>query len=195
MGSFIVRRLMMLPDAGNPAGVILSGSADIDPLSGGLMRFLAAAGILFGGERHRSPLLHQLAFAANNTPYRKGKRTDVDWLSRDSDNNLRYTADPLCGFVCTASFYRELGRGFSAIGTNKGFSGWPPEVPLLIAAGSRDPIGSCGKGPRALERKYRKGGVRDVTLHLAEGARHEILNETDRVATGTLMRDWILGRT
>jgi alpha-beta hydrolase superfamily lysophospholipase len=197
MGSFLVRFLMARqgrePGHKPPAGVILSGSADVDPVSAGMMRFLAAAGVLFRGPRHPSALLHAMAFSANNKPYKNEGTTGVEWLSRDTGNNSRYAADPLCGFVCTTSFYSELGRGLSRIGRKSAFTAFPGEVPLLIAAGSRDPIGSCGKGPVSLDGRYRTAGVSDVTLYLVDGARHEILNETDKAVTWNFVRSWITG--
>lgn len=195
LGSFLVRRYMIQPGTEPPAGVILSGSAQIGPAASGLMRLLAGAGIRFKGEREKSPLLHHLAFAVNNIPYRKEGQTGVDWLSRDTDSNLRYTADPLCGFVCSFSFYRELGRGLSVIDTKQAFHNWPAQVPLLIISGNRDPIGNNGKGPMKLEQRYRKGGVSDLSLHLIDGARHEILNETDREETWAFILNWINAHT
>ena len=49
----------------------------------------------------------------------------------------------------------------------------------MIVAGDNDPVGEYGKGIRKLNKFYTdKVGVKDVTVKLYEGARHEILNET-----------------
>jgi alpha-beta hydrolase superfamily lysophospholipase len=47
----------------------------------------------------------------------------------------------------------------------------------LIISGEEDPVGEKGKGPRRLEKMYKKLGVKDVTLVLYPNMRHEIHNE------------------
>ena len=55
----------------------------------------------------------------------------------------------------------------------------PKNLPILFAAGSEDPVGNFGKGVRKIYEKYRAAGIRDVSLQLYTGDRHEILNESD----------------
>ena len=43
-----------------------------------------------------------------------------------------------------------------------------------------DPVGDYGKGVRKVYQMLRKAGVKDVEMKLYHGARHEILNETNR---------------
>ena len=56
----------------------------------------------------------------------------------------------------------------------------PKGLPVLFVSGADDPVGEFGKGVRKIYEKYRAAGIRDVTLRLYTGDRHEILNETDR---------------
>ena len=50
----------------------------------------------------------------------------------------------------------------------------------VLLAGEEDPVGACGKGPKALLKMYKDLGVKDVSLVLYPHMRHEILNETER---------------
>lgn len=56
----------------------------------------------------------------------------------------------------------------------------PKTLPIVLAAGTDDPVGGYGKGVRRIYEKYKAAGIRDVTLRLYSGDRHELLNETDR---------------
>jgi alpha-beta hydrolase superfamily lysophospholipase len=56
----------------------------------------------------------------------------------------------------------------------------PTELPVYIFAGSDDPVGNYGKGPLALLKRLKASGLKEVTLNIYEGNRHECLNETNR---------------
>jgi alpha-beta hydrolase superfamily lysophospholipase len=56
----------------------------------------------------------------------------------------------------------------------------PRDLPVLALSGDQDPVGERGKGPTAVAEQYRRAGLRDVTLTLYQGGRHEMLNETNR---------------
>ena len=61
----------------------------------------------------------------------------------------------------------------------------PKNLPILFAAGSEDPVGNFGK--------YRAAGIRDVSLQLYTGDRHEILNESDREQVYDDLFEWLAG--
>ena len=53
----------------------------------------------------------------------------------------------------------------------------PKELPLLLVNGSEDQASFGAKGPGLLLRAYKAAGLRDTTMQVYEGARHELLNE------------------
>ena len=62
-------------------------------------------------------------------------------------------------------------------------------------AGDKDPVGSCGKGVRQTYDAFRQAGMRDCTLKLYPGLRHEILNEKAYAAEITKdIETWLLSR-
>jgi alpha-beta hydrolase superfamily lysophospholipase len=116
------------------------------------------------------------ALSAFNDPFTPA-RTPFDWLSRDDAEVDRYIADPYCGDdnPLTFGFVAELfdivapaAEQFSAI-----------SCPVLVIAGDQDSSGAMGENPTKLADALRAAG-RTVELKLYEGARHELLNETNR---------------
>ena len=119
-----------------------------------------------------------------NGPFNRQFRpvqTEADWLSRDPEAVNAYLADPKCGFVFTASAYYDLFSVMKRVQTAKWGRALDPELPYLVISGTEDPVGGNGKGVEKVVRRMRRGGAADVTLHLYEGARHELLNETKRL--------------
>jgi alpha-beta hydrolase superfamily lysophospholipase len=60
-----------------------------------------------------------------------------------------------------------------------------------MIAGSKDPVGLKGKGVLALAKRYKKNRMADVTWRIYEGARHEVLNETNRDEVTKDVIDWL----
>ena len=144
------------------------------------------------GPRRPSRLFNALAFG----PYQRHfapNRTEADWISRDVHEVDRYVADPWCGFVCTASFFRDLVTGGRAVNTAAHAAAVPAQLPMLLASGDRDPVGAMGRGVQRSATLYRRAGVREVCVILYPGGRHELLNETNRdQVTGDILT-WIDG--
>jgi alpha-beta hydrolase superfamily lysophospholipase len=107
------------------------------------------------------------------------RKTNVDWLSYNEENVKMYIADPYCGHHNTCGFWKEFLRGMDSLYQKKNLAKISKDEHILIIAGEDDPVGECGKGPRRLKDMYVNLGVKDVTLHMYEHMRHEILNERD----------------
>ena len=54
------------------------------------------------------------------------------------------------------------------------------DLPLYIFSGDADPLAGGGALIEMVGDRYRLAGVKDVTVKLYPGARHETLNETNR---------------
>ena len=67
----------------------------------------------------------------------------------------------------------------------------PTDLPILNIAGDQDPVGEMGKGVRRAYQAFRKAGVRDVSIKLYHGLRHEILNEASRRYVYQDVLDWL----
>lgn len=106
-------------------------------------------------------------------------KTEIDWISKNEDNIVAYMADPYCGYPATNGFWFEFLKGLNTLYKHKNLNKIDKNTEILIVAGSEDPVGAWGKGPKALANMYRKLGVKKVELHLYEEMRHEILNEKE----------------
>ena len=88
-------------------------------------------------------------------------------------------ADPYCGFTFTAGAYRDMFDGLSRLYPQK-LGAMEKDVPVYLFSGDGDPVGAHGKGVSLVAQELRDAGVRDVTLRLYPGGRHEMFNELNR---------------
>jgi len=56
----------------------------------------------------------------------------------------------------------------------------PKQLPVFFISGDNDPVGAKGKGVSKVHKAFLDCGMTDVRFTLYEGARHEVLNETNR---------------
>lgn len=178
MGSFLVRTVITR-DAGDLAGVVLSGTGGDPGLLGKAGLVLARAVGAIKGRRHPSRLLNALSFGGFNKPFAPA-RTDFDWLNRDPAEVDRYIADPLCGGIFSAGFFVDLLEGIAYLHKPENIARIPKDLPICLFSGDADPVGDRTRGVRQVAEAYRRAGIRDVTLRFYQGGRHEMLNETNR---------------
>lgn len=151
---------------------------------------LVRAEALFYGRHHPSAVGEALSFKTFNKKFRPA-RTDFDWLSRDPAEVDRYVADPHCGFRCTTGLWMDLLECAGKLTEPARLRRIPKSLPVLLIAGSDDPVSGGAKGPRALERKYSTAGVRDIETRIYPQGRHELFNDLCREeVTADLVR-WI----
>jgi alpha-beta hydrolase superfamily lysophospholipase len=154
---------------------------------------LMNAEIALGGPRHRSVVAERLSFKAFNNRF-KPTRTAFDWLSRDPAEVDAYVNDPRCGFRASSSLWADLLAYGGRLREPARLARIPKTLPVLIIAGTEDPATQGAKGPTLLERAYFQAGLKDVTLKLYDGARHELLNETCRDQVTRDVIDWLAPR-
>jgi alpha-beta hydrolase superfamily lysophospholipase len=178
MGSFVLR-LYMAQHGQGLAGAILSGTNQqprgISVLGHALARCIAA----FRGATFASGLLHNMGLGAYARAI-PNARTVFDWISTDPAVVDAYAADAACGMPFTAGGYATLTQLTSKMVKASCARAVPCGLPVLLIAGSQDPVGVQGKGVHAAAEQYRKAGLTNVSLILYDNMRHEVLNEPNK---------------
>lgn len=187
MGSFLSRSLIA-KEGESYSGVILSGTAGSPGFAGALGKSLADLQMLWASSR-QNPLMDRLSFGTYNRSFQPN-RTSFDWLSRDEGEVDAYVEDPLCGFICTTRFYRELIGGLIGVNETASIERIPKSLPICLMAGDQDPVGNFGKGIKEVANKYQAADL-SVTVELFPQARHEILNEVNRGEVMEAMIGWM----
>lgn len=189
MGSFVTREYLLRYGGDLTAAVICGTGWFPGPLCS-VARAAAALCGVFGGWQKPAPLVDRLMSKDNNKAFAPA-RTPFDWLSRDTAEVDKYLADLRCGFLFTARGYYDMFTGLKELSRLPRLAALPGDLPVLFISGDADPIGTQGKGVSTVAQQFRDAGVRDVTVRLYPGARHELFNETNRDEITAELIDWL----
>ena len=178
MGSFLTRCYLTQHGEGL-RGAVLSGTGWFGavPVKSGiaLTNLLCAC----GKADKPAKIVDRLAFGGSNKPFTPN-RTPFDWLSQDNDQVDLYMKDPYCGFLFTACGYRDMFRGLDRLRHMDLLQKMPRTLPVYFFSGDMDPVGGLGKGVPKVAEQFRQAGLKDVTVKLYPGGRHEMFNEVNR---------------
>jgi len=191
-GSFLSQGYMSLYGQGIN-GCILSGTAGNGGATLKLGRLVAGIGCAIKGQHSPAPLMDTMSFGSFNNAF-KPNRTKFDWLSRDEAEVDAYIKDPLCGFICSYGFFRDLLSGLSWIHDKETMSFIPKDLPIFMIAGSKDPVGAATSSFDRLYDQYRMEGIKDLNKKLYSDGRHEVLNDTCREEATTDIIAWLDAR-
>ncbi|MBI2383731.1 MAG: lysophospholipase [Gammaproteobacteria bacterium] len=189
MGSFLLQH-HLLERGDGVAGAILSGThGDLGPARAAGLALMRLEAMLLGA-RHPSALAEALTFRSYARRFRP-RRTEFDWLSRDPQEVDKYVHDPLCGFRCTAGLWADLLSATAHLTDPMRLQRLPRQLPVLMIAGSRDPVSEGERGPRVLEQAYLAAGLADVEVRIYREGRHELLNDTCREQVTAYALVWL----
>lgn len=187
MGSFVVRTYL-IDYPGTLTGCILSGTGQEPAPAIALGKFITGL-----GDPHKvNKFFLALSLGAYNKQF-KPNRTGADWICRDEAVVDAYVADPLCSFVPTAGMNHAMMSGLQYVASRANLARMDPDTPVYFFAGDRDPVGQNGKGVQKVAAWFRRAGVRDVTVKLYPGGRHEMLNEINRAEVFDNTLAWLEG--
>lgn len=173
MGSFAAQQALLDHSSAWDA-VVLSGSTALDVLAANLAS--AGDGGAAGLEAFNAGFEH---------------RTGFEWLSRDEAEVDAYCADPWCGFETPPELIGALLAGADRMADPEALRGIRADLPVLLASGTDDPLAGGGQLVELVGSRYREAGLTDVTVRLYAGARHEILNETNRDEVTADIINWL----
>jgi alpha-beta hydrolase superfamily lysophospholipase len=170
MGSMIGLAYLTRHSDGLASGVLCGFPVGLD---GAAAMQEALQGMADAGTRDE-PAANLLA--DNNAPFEPA-RTRFDWLSRDADEVDRYVADAMCGDGNPLTYGYLIDLSAVLVPASQRLDAIT--CPVLVIAGDQDPAAGMGAHPTALAEALRSASV-PVDFTLYEGARHELLNETNR---------------
>lgn len=188
MGSLIARNVIQTYN--DYDGVILSGTS-YPPL------LVTRAGLFIGklhckikGPKSISPFMNALMFG-NKKYTALASRTAFDWLSRSHPVVGAYINDPYCGFMCTASFYRDLLKLVLNSSMKSLIKKTDRDLPLFIISGDHDPVGGYGTEINKFISTLNKLQFTNIDYKLYPECRHELLNELNKEEVYDDILNWI----
>ena len=177
MGSFILRHfLATYPDIDLDGAIICGTSGKNTASSFGIV--LSKLISLIKGRKYRSKFLTFLAFSSY-TKNIKDLKTPHDWLTRDDKIVDIYRKDKYCMFTFTADGYKDLMTLLTKISKKSHVKSFNKNLPIFVIGGDADPVGNYGKGTLEVYNRIKANGNK-VFLKLYNGARHELINETNK---------------
>ena len=171
MGSFALQQLI-LEHSDAMDGAVLSGTTAVDVVASAIDPSQPADLTSF------------------NAPFEPA-RTEFDWLSRDTDEVDLYVADPMCGFGVDAEGTAGMLSGAGALGDPDRLSAIRPDLPVYVLSGEADPLSGAGALTQLVVDRYRAAGVKDVSVDIYAGGRHELFNETNRDEVTANLVAWL----
>lgn len=190
MGSLMTRKYIQQQKGAKLSGAILSGTAGDPGFLAVVGRFIASIIALIKGRKHQSKTLMKMSFGKFNDDIQP-QRTEFDWLSRKDETVDEYINDPYSGAMASVGLWLDFLAGIKDLNQSSTFDGTPKDLPLLLFAGDKDPVGANGKGVREVHQRYKDVGIKDLKLKLYEDARHECLNETNADEVRSDILAWI----
>lgn len=142
------------------------------------------------GGFYRSKFVDDLVFGLSNVKI-ENPLNEYAWISRDEDIVAAYAKDPLCNFHFTVRAYSDLLFLLSYVSRKDWAEKVTKLLPIMICSGSDDPVGKYGRGPEDVFNRLNESGHEDVELKIYSGARHEVLNETNRAEVYEDLLEWL----
>lgn len=193
MGSLLSRKFVT-EYAEELDGLILSGTAGFIK---GLGNFgILATGIVtkIRGRERKNDTLKDLFFGEFNKKF-SPNRTKFDWLSTVEDEVDKFEADPYRVEDFSLGVFQDVIKYSKKLNEKPAFKATPKSLPILVFSGEKDPVGEMGKGVKKVVQHYKKRGVEDLTVHLYEEGRHEMLKEKNKDEVQQDIIDWLKAHT
>ncbi|MCR5673358.1 MAG: alpha/beta hydrolase [Lachnospiraceae bacterium] len=200
MGSYLLRKFLCVKakDLKGVNGAIVMGTgteSNAAITAGGLIcRLLMAV----KGRDSQSDMIKGLMFG--NKYYKgfdtTGEHPENSWLSKNVESVKAYT-DPenkKDGGTFSLNGYMILLRATLYDNDMKNIRMMDTDIPVIFVSGDKDPVGAFGEGVKKAYDKFRAAGIKDLSIKLYEGDRHEILNELDREIVYNDLYEWMLKR-
>lgn len=189
LGSFLTRKLISVRGDEFKTAIISGTSwGNIIELKG--LIFLVGIWSLFTNKNVQNQSFSNFYWGGLNAKI-KNRKGKLDFLNRDENEVKKYEEDELCGINITMEFGVMMGRSILMLRKPEIYINTPKDLNIYLASGTDDPLSNKGKDITIIAGKYRKAGVKNVTVKLYPGARHEIIHEINKEEVINDMGDWL----
>jgi alpha-beta hydrolase superfamily lysophospholipase len=115
------------------------------------------------------------------------------WVSRDTNVGIETHDDEMCRFTFTSRGFNDLLKLYDNVSYPEWAYDVPKSLPILLISGTEDPIGNKGKGVTEVYESLVDAEINNLTFKLYEGARHELINETNKEEVFEDIHNWCNG--
>ena len=178
MGAILLQNYLFRYGSGIDGAIVCGTASQPGYMTAGAKVLLKTIA-LFKGWNYRSPFANGIV-SGNANARIPNVRTKSDWLSKDEAIVDAYEADPACGFMFAINGLWGLIDALSRNNRRENIEKIPRDLPIRFISGKEDPIGAYGAGVERAVGLFKGAGLKNVTMKLYEGDRHELLNEIDR---------------
>lgn len=175
LGSFLVRTYLIDYPKSVDAAIIM-GTGTTPDIQISLAKMMANKEAKKAGEQYSTPTIKKLTFDTYNKIFAPN-RTDFDWLCSNNEELDKYIDDPMRGGNLSSGLFREMLSGMSYTNKINNITKMDKDIPILFISGDADPVGNQGKGVTQAYEKFKKVGIKSVSLKLYPKLRHDILHE------------------
>lgn len=128
-----------------------------------------------------------------NAPFIAGvpHPTGSEWQTSDPEEIRLFQSDPLCGKPFSNEMTYSVIKGFHDLWLAQNESRIPAELPILIIAGTDDPVGGKTVTIQGLITRYMKEGHLALDYQFYNGGRHEIFNEAEKDRVHREIGHWL----
>ncbi|MDN7858670.1 alpha/beta hydrolase [Burkholderia cepacia] len=176
------------------AGAALCGTMGALPgVDGDTLETLGA--VARSAEGNQPAMLFGAVLHAFNAPFvHQGQpSTGCEWMTADPVEIQRFLDDALCGKPFSNSMLYSVLEGFRNLWVPEHESRIPLDLPILVIAGTRDPVGENTLLIQSLIARYMRHGHLALTYRFYPGDRHEILNDHGRDLVHEDIDAWLEG--
>jgi alpha-beta hydrolase superfamily lysophospholipase len=106
--------------------------------------------------------------------------TGCEWQTSDPQEMRKFLTDPLCAKPFSNAMTYSVIKGFHDLWLPENETRVPVDLPILMVAGTADPVGGGTQTIQGLITRYMKHGHRALEYRFYPGGRHEIFHEAEK---------------
>lgn len=103
----------------------------------------------------------------------------MEWITSEPKALSKYLKDERCKIKFTVGAYYDMISTLKKVNKPNFVKRYNQNTPILLTAGSHDPVGQYGKGVCSVYSLLEKQNIQNIDLRLYSQARHEPFNESE----------------